>query len=192
MSFGLAFTFISMILITYQKELKLFETVSKAETYKTLAFIDIATGVYNKTAWFTLVDNFNEHTRPQGEYCLIVFDMNHLKKLNDNYGHLIGDTVIKAFCDCLVSVVRDTGKIYRIGGDEFVCVCHGLYRENIMSILHRFDEAVKNQPETEHKFSAAYGYEFFTPKSPADFKKALERADEKMYEMKVEMKATRD
>lgn len=191
MSFGIAFCFIWMILITYQKELKIFEEVNKAAMYKTLAFVDIATGVNNKTAWYTLIDNFNEQTRPQGEYCLIVFDMNNLKKLNDNYGHLIGDKVIKAFCDCLVKVVGTMGKIYRIGGDEFVCVCNNFHRENIMTMLHNFDEAIANQEECEHKFSAAYGFEFFTPHSPADFKKALESADEKMYNAKVAMKAAR-
>ena len=61
-----------------------------------------------------------------------------------------------------------------------------------MTMLHHFDEAVKNKEESEYKFSAAYGYEFFTPHTTADFKKAIERADEKMYAMKQEMKATRD
>ncbi|MBQ4378561.1 MAG: GGDEF domain-containing protein [Treponema sp.] len=192
MSWGLAVTFVAMILIAYQKELKLFESINKAETYKKLAFVDIATGVNNKTAWFTLVDNFNENTRVQGEYCLIVFDMNNLKKLNDNYGHITGDRVIKSFCDCLVKVVGDKGQIYRIGGDEFVCVCAGIYRENIVTILHYFDEEVAKQPESEYKFSAAYGYEFFTPKSSADFKTALDKADEKMYASKVAMKAARE
>lgn len=192
MSIGVALTFTSTLLITYQKELKLFKEVSKADMYKTMAFIDIATGVYNKTAWFTLVDNFAAKADSHEEYCLIVFDMNHLKKINDTFGHSIGDKMIKSFCDCLVSVVGNMGKIYRVGGDEFICVCQDFYRENVMTMLHHFDEAVKNQEESEYKFSAAYGYEFFTPRSPADFKSAVERADEKMYTMKVEMKATRD
>ena len=100
--------------------------------------------------------------------------------------------MIKSFCNCLVNVVGNMGKIYRVGGDEFICICQNFYRENIMTMLHHFDEAVKNQEETEYKFSAAYGYEFFTPHTTADFKKAIERADEKMYAMKQEMKAARD
>ena len=191
MSFGLSFTFISLILIAYQKKLSLFEAVSKADTYKKLAFIDIATGVNNKTAWYTLVENFGEAS-PQGEYCLIVFDMNNLKKLNDTYGHLTGDKVIKAFCDCLVKVVDGNGDIYRIGGDEFVCVCYNMYRESIMTMLHDFDMAVENQEEAEHKFTAAYGYEFFTPHTAADFAAALTRADERMYQNKVSMKQARE
>lgn len=192
MSFGLALTFISMILLAYQKELKVFESVNKADMYKTLAFVDIATGVNNKTAWYTLIDNFNEYTRPLGEYCLIVFDLNNLKKLNDKYGHLIGDKVIKAFCDCLVQVVDGRGALYRIGGDEFVCVLNNMSHEDVNKMLREFDKAVENQDETEHKFSAAYGYQFFTPHSPIDFKNALEQADEKMYNAKVAMKAARE
>lgn len=192
MSFGLAFTFISMILITYQKELKLFEEMNLVNMYKHLAFVDIATGVNNKTAWYTLVENFNETTRPQGEYCMIVFDMNNLKKLNDNFGHLIGDKVIKSFCECLIKIFGTNGAIYRIGGDEFVCICHNISREKVQKLLQNFDESVLTQEETEHKFSAAYGYEFFTPHSPADFNKALNAADEKMYNAKVAMKAARE
>lgn len=192
MSMGVALTFSSLLLITYQKELKLFKEVNNADMYKTLAFIDIATGVYNKTAWFTLIDNFTGKPDSREEYCLIVFDMNYLKKINDTLGHVIGDKMIKSFCNCLVNVVGNMGKIYRVGGDEFICICQNFYRENIMTMLHHFDEAVKNQEETEYKFSAAYGYEFFTPHTTADFKKAIERADEKMYAMKQEMKAARD
>ena len=190
MSFGLGIAFFSPILIAYQKSLQRFETMNKADTYKNLAFLDIATGAFNKTSWYTFIENFDE-TSPQGEYCLILFDMNNLKKLNDNFGHLAGDKVIKAFCECLMGVVGDKGSVYRIGGDEFVCLCYNMYREAIMTLLHNFEVAVENQPEAEHKFTAAYGYEFFTPHKAADFNNALTRADEKMYEQKVEMKANR-
>jgi len=105
---------------------------------------------------------------------------------------LTGDKVIKSFCDALVKVVGDNGSVYRIGGDEFVCLCYNQYRETIMTILYQFDKEVENQEDSEHKFSAAYGFEYFTPRSSADFYKALVRADERMYEKKVEMKASRD
>ncbi len=191
MSFGLGFTFISMILLTYKKELTIFEEASKAETYKKLAFIDIPTGVNNKTAWYTLVDTFDEKNYPKGETCLIIFDMNNLKKVNDSMGHLVGDKMIKAFCTCLVKTIDGKGKIYRIGGDEFICILNSIFREDVISLLAQFDEAVKNQEESEYKFSAAYGYEFFTPHSPSDFKQALKNADKKMYSKKLEMKLAR-
>lgn len=190
MSFGLAFVFFSMILLTYQKQLNIFEAIKEAETYKKLAFVDIATGVYNKTAWYTLTDNYKSISSAE-KYCLILFDMNNLKKVNDKYGHLTGDKMIKAFCDCLTRVLEGMGAVYRIGGDEFVTLCKNVRKENVEKILRDFDEAVKNQEECEYKFSAAYGYEFFTPSVPADFQNALKKADEKMYSKKVEMKLAR-
>ncbi|MCR4822546.1 MAG: GGDEF domain-containing protein [Treponema sp.] len=191
MSFGLGLTFFSMILIAYQKELKVFESINQAETYKKLAFLDLATGVRNKSAWFTLMDSFSEENSDKNELCLILFDMNNLKKLNDNYGHIVGDQVIKSFSDTLLKVFSNDGEIYRIGGDEFVCLCPVITRERIQSLLYKFDEEILNQKENEYKFSAAYGFEYFKPKKPSDFQKALERADEKMYESKVSMKAGR-
>ncbi|MBQ9622945.1 MAG: hypothetical protein IJR39_06370, partial [Treponema sp.] len=68
---------------------------------------------------------------------------------------------------------------------------NSIFREDVISLLAQFDEAVKNQEESEYKFSAAYGYEFFTPHSPSDFKQALKNADEKMYSKKLEMKLAR-
>ena len=190
MSVGLAITFLTMKLLAYHKELRFFQQVSQAETYKELAFIDLATGTHNKTAWFTFMDDFNEKS-PQGEYALILFDMNNLKKLNDECGHVVGDRVIKAFAYCLMEAVGKKGIVYRIGGDEFVCVCYNIPREDVMTILFHFEKSVECQKDSAHPFSAAYGYDFFTPRTTADFQKAFDRADEKMYEHKQKMKLGR-
>ena len=184
---GLALTVLSMIMLAYKRQLKHFEAVNQAETYKNLAFVDLATGVANKTAWYTLIDNFNEQS-PQGEYCIMLFDMNNLKKINDVHGHLVGDQVISAFCHCLTDIIGERGTVYRIGGDEFVCLCYNLPREYVTTMLYQFDAAVEAQRESEYPFAAAYGYDFFTPHKPADFEAATSRADEKMYERKLAMK----
>ena len=50
---------------------------------------------------------------------LIYFDMNHLKKINDNFGHAAGDTALRHFAETLLSHVRDSDCVGRLGGDEF-------------------------------------------------------------------------
>jgi diguanylate cyclase (GGDEF)-like protein len=52
-----------------------------------------------------------------------VCDIDHFKKVNDTYGHDIGDVVIKGFADVLKRVKRDTDAVGRFGGEEFVIVC---------------------------------------------------------------------
>ncbi|MCR5725042.1 MAG: diguanylate cyclase [Treponema sp.] len=187
LSIGLAFAFISMILLTYHKELQFFQQASQAEVYKELAFVDVATGAKSKTAWFSFVDSFGAQS-PQGEYALILFDMNNLKTLNDDWGHVVGDRVIKAFAYCLMEAVGEKGSVYRIGGDEFICLCYQQPREKVATIISEFDKIVECQKDSDHPFSAAYGFTFFTPHLPRDFQSAIDAADEKMYEKKQRMK----
>jgi diguanylate cyclase (GGDEF)-like protein len=54
---------------------------------------------------------------------LLVCDIDHFKKVNDTYGHDVGDVVIKGFADVLKRVKRDTDAVGRFGGEEFVVVC---------------------------------------------------------------------
>lgn len=197
MSAGLLLTFVTMTLMTHSRVLLRAQEASKNAVYKELAFTDIATGVLNKTAWYTLIDNYKAEKNPSDkqasvEYTLVLFDMNNLKKTNDTYGHLAGDQMIKAFATAVKSAFEGVGDIYRIGGDEFIAVCKGAARETVDSALRVFDEAVATQPPSEHPFSAAYGITVFIPTSRMDFENAITAADTQMYENKVAMKATRE
>ncbi len=195
MSVGILITFAAMTLLTYHRVLLKAQRISKneakTELYKTLAFTDIATGVKNKTAWFTLIDTYKADAASPDEFALVLFDMNNLKKTNDTYGHLVGDEMIKAFANAVKDAFGDAGEVYRIGGDEFVGLCKCVSREAVNAILRAFDEAVATQPASEHPFSAAYGITFFTPHTRRDFENAVTSADGQMYEHKVAMKAAR-
>lgn len=195
MSIGILITFGAMILLTYNRVLLRAQETSKNAVYKELAFTDIATGVLNKTAWYTLIDNYKvdadlENQSPV-EFTIVLFDMNNLKKTNDTYGHLAGDEMIKAFALAVKTSFSGVGEVYRIGGDEFVAVCKGAEREKVDEALEAFDEAVATQPPSEHPFGAAYGVTVFVPFSRKDFEDAITKADTQMYENKVAMKANR-
>ncbi|MCR5725039.1 MAG: GGDEF domain-containing protein [Treponema sp.] len=195
MSLGILVTYAAMVLMTYHRVLQKAQETSrneaKSELYKKLAFTDIATDVQNKTAWYTLIDNFVPNEDAPVEFALVLFDMNNLKKTNDTYGHLVGDEMIKAFAEAVKAAFGTKGTVYRIGGDEFIGLCRNLDRKSVDSILHDFDLAVQNQPPCDHPFSAAWGISYFTPKSRTDFEKAITDADSRMYERKVSMKAAR-
>ncbi len=186
---GLLFMFFSLSVVVYQKTIEKFETMKEAKLYEKLALVDFNTGVSSKTAWFYLVEKF-DYTQHVGRiYCLIMFDMNNLKKLNDTLGHLVGDKVINAFCDCMREVFAGKGEIYRIGGDEFICLLEGYDEDKVRELLAEFDKRVENQKESDYKFTAAYGWAMFKPRSKDDFIAAQQRADSLMYDMKKRMKA---
>ena len=186
---ALIFMFFSLSVVVYQKTLEKFETMKEAKLYEKLALVDFNTGVSSKTAWFYLVEKFDYETHVGRIYCLIMFDMNNLKKLNDTLGHLVGDKVINAFCDCMRETFGDKGEIYRIGGDEFICLLEGMDEDDVKKLLAEFDRRVANQKETDHKFTVAYGWTMFKPRSRDDFIAAQQRADSLMYDMKKRMKA---
>jgi len=181
---GIIFMFISISVFVIQKTQKQFNAVRSAEIYKKLAFIDLATGVSNQTAWYTLIENFTTDKITLDKYCLFMFDMNNLKTINDQNGHLEGDKAIRSLSECLKRAVGKAGDIYRVGGDEFICLCKNIDYTKATQITNMFDYYVKNQTETKIQFTAAHGYTFFSPTNKSDFIQAQAIADKAMYENK--------
>lgn len=75
---------------------------------------------------------------------LAVFDIDHFKRVNDNYGHLIGDEVLLTFAGLVRSALRDQDWVFRYGGEEFVALVKGVSPEVIVTILERIRLKVQN------------------------------------------------
>ncbi len=82
---------------------------------------DSLTGVFNRAAIIELV---NRHFLRQ-DLALIVLDIDHFKRVNDSFGHPVGDRVIVGVVDCLKGVVPATAQIGRVGGEEFTVLLPG-------------------------------------------------------------------
>lgn len=96
--------------ITEQKNLEIKQ--------RNLNRIDVLTGLYNRLRYEErLQDILSVDNLPLS---IIVGDTNQLKAINDNYGHLMGDNLLKATASIIKISVGLSGEIYRIGGDEFV------------------------------------------------------------------------
>ena len=74
---------------------------------------------------------------------LAVFDIDHFKRVNDNYGHLIGDEVLLTFAGLVRSGLRDFDWVFRYGGEEFVALVKGVTPEMIVTILERIRAKVE-------------------------------------------------
>ncbi len=192
MDVGVIFMFTSFLFIANQKTMDKYKAIQQAMLYQKLAFVDFNTGVASKTAWFSLIEKFDQEKDVMINCCLLLFDMNNLKKLNDSKGHLFGDKVINTFCECLTQAFSEDGTVFRIGGDEFICFCRHSNEEEVSANLKKFEELEAVHKGTELEFSCAYGYVFFTPHSKDDFTEAQQRADSLMYEMKRRMKIGRE
>lgn len=83
-------------------------------------------------------DNFN-----QINY-LAIFDIDHFKRVNDEFGHLIGDEVLLLFAQLMTQTFRSADPLFRFGGEEFVVIFECASHTDIPNILERFREKVSN------------------------------------------------
>ncbi|PLV17963.1 GGDEF domain-containing protein [Pseudomonas guariconensis] len=91
------------------------------EEQRQKALLDPLTGLPNRAAWSERVEREVQHWQAHGGHLLMaILDLDHFKRINDNYGHLAGDKVLKIVADQLRKRLRGQDFIARFGGEEFV------------------------------------------------------------------------
>ena len=91
------------------------------ERNKELASHDELTGAFNRRHLMQLLDEERERAGRAGQpFAVALFDLDHFKSINDNFGHAAGDTVLKHFCSAAHDTMRATDRFARYGGEEFV------------------------------------------------------------------------
>lgn len=95
---------------------------------------DALTGVYNRENTQKMIDAILREKAPEGFHGFLILDMDHFKEVNDVYGHVMGDNVLRMLGGFLKEQFREQDVIGRIGGDEFVILlCNIGSRENMES-----------------------------------------------------------
>ncbi len=85
-------------------------------------YVDPLTKIYNRRYF----DNFvSQLSLDSNSYQLLLVDIDHFKKVNDSYGHLVGDQVLIEFCQRISASIRDSDIFIRIGGEEFLLILEG-------------------------------------------------------------------
>ena len=108
---------------------------------------DALTGVWNRSEILeTLRRELERAARSKSATGLLMLDIDHFKKINDTYGHLTGDLVLKEVTHRIINAVRGYDSVGRYGGEEFVIVLPGCTREQIEHGSERVRSAVDNSP----------------------------------------------
>ena len=123
-------------------------------------------------------------SRHQSKVGLILGDLNKFKKINDTYGHPVGDKVLKHFADALRESSRDSDSLFRFGGDEFAVLVESASEQSLIIIENRIKYAVNNDALlSKHKVSCSLGATFM---SHLDNQQSFfERADKALYMAKI-------
>lgn len=161
-----------------------------------LAHRDSLTGVLNKNAYIEKIAELDEKISDgDAQFCIVMVDVNFLKRVNDNYGHERGNTYLINACK-LVSAVFGEENVYRVGGDEFVVILDGekvsLVKYFVVQFKSEMDRKLSNENlALWEKVSAAVGVAFYEPAHDKTADDVFKRADKEMYANKLAMKATR-
>ncbi len=150
---------------------------------KALADVDSLTGAYTRRAmnsWLTFIS-------PEQVNCAVLLDVDHFKKINDNYGHNLGDEVLKALSQIIIKRIRKIDRLCRYGGEEFLLVIQATDISEacaIINVIRKEVEGIEYWGEQEVPFNVSFSAGIVTFKSTDKIESVLERADHLLYEAK--------
>ncbi len=149
-----------------------------------LALTDGLTGLWNHRRFQEMLeDSIKFHRARQLPFSLILFDVDHFKRFNDEFGHQTGDQVLKQFADTLRSTARMGELCSRYGGEEFAVLLQGCDREEAQLAAERFTLAIRRQNWKHRVVTASLGvatFSDFDTSGPA----LVKQADRALYASK--------
>ncbi len=169
---GLGFLYHYVQLKRYNKKLQL------------LSVTDPLTQVYNRLKMDRLLlDEYNHFKRYQKPCGIMLLDIDHFKKVNDHFGHQYGDKILVEFANLITQNIRQTDKVCRWGGEEFLVICPNTNESQTEKVAEKVLNAIR-----AYKFShgenltASIGVGAFKKGHSLDF--IIERVDTALYQVK--------
>lgn len=170
----------------YQKELDQMNSdlLNKNIKYKEMASRDPLTNLYNRHKFLRLFQS--SHTtmvESENEMSLIIADIDYFKKINDIYGHNVGDNVIVKLSELFVANLRHIDMVCRWGGEEFVMLLPAINMDNAAILAEKLRNSIEElEIENIGKVTASFGVTQI--RAVDDLKSAVGRADKALYDAK--------
>lgn len=180
LSYALIFLVLVYIIRKYEK-LRI-----ASDTYKTLSTTDQLTGIYNRAGAIKIAEDIFKRNNPSQKICILIFDIDYFKNINDAYGHDVGDEILKEFSSLITNSIRSGDIFARWGGEEFVLLCSGSNKLDIRNLADKLCRVVANHTfETaSHSINITTSIGIACAAPGENFKTFFKRADVALYEAK--------
>ena len=153
-----------------------------------MSVTDGLTGLYNIRYFRMLLESEVMFAKvdPQKKFSIIMGDIDHFKHFNDEYGHQVGDLVLKEVASVLKSSVRSLDIVARYGGEELIILLRGTSLKDGLTIAEKIRKNIENsaarQGDTMYKITISLGVASFTREDTVD--SIIKRSDDGLYRSK--------
>ncbi|WP_333607307.1 GGDEF domain-containing protein [Arsukibacterium sp.] len=169
--------------------------VSRNEAFKALArehrksqqlsITDSLTGIYNRAKLDALLESeINRAVRHHSRFSVILCDLDFFKRVNDQFGHMVGDQVLIQFAAILTESCRDLDIAGRWGGEEFLVLCPHTNLAGAVQLAERIRSSVENA-RFEHQQRITLSLGIAELSANEDSSSLLKRADDALYRAKA-------
>jgi diguanylate cyclase (GGDEF)-like protein len=154
-----------------------------------LATLDPLTGIFNRRQGMRLLrEEFVNVAQSHGSLGVLMFDVDHFKRVNDTYGHAVGDRVLIAICRSAEKVFRDSDALIRAGGEEFMAILPGVSPAVLEKIGERLRKAISDtvvEADGEQiSVTVSVGLSSFRSDESRQEEDLIKKADEALYRAK--------
>lgn len=161
------------------------ELAQALDRLQELATRDDLTGLVNRRHMQTLLEGEVQRCLRNGSaFCLALLDVDHFKRINDQYGHGVGDEVLRAFAQAGSSALRATDLLARWGGEEFVVMLPNAHLPLALAAVERVRNAIGKLRVGDQGISITVSAGVTEHSSKDTLTQTLERADRLLYEAK--------
>jgi diguanylate cyclase (GGDEF)-like protein len=173
-------------LIAFGIVASLFE-LNRSEALKealTRSMLDELTGAGSRKLLHLILSQVQSHSkRHHTPTSLLIIDVDHFKQVNDTYGHLIGDEVLKAFATLLNTNIRQKDTLIRWGGEEFMIIIPDADRTHTAALAEKLRQTIEQHDfETIGHITASFGVTQIDPNESEEA--IIKRADTALYRAK--------
>ncbi|MDR0307282.1 MAG: diguanylate cyclase [Chitinispirillales bacterium] len=181
-SLSIILTFFGATILLFIKTLKMDAKLREA------ANTDSLTGIFNRRHFLEVcLTHIERSLRTENESFVIIFDLDHFKKVNDTYGHLAGDKVLKETTQRVKKVIRPYDVFGRYGGEEFIIFMPELDKKDVLAAAERIRKEICAAPvefeDMQIPVSASLGIAYATPVIK-EIDIATKHADQALYRAK--------